>query len=101
MITQLDLAIPAQLMQALVPDHFLLGGAMVLLLWAVWRPESDAHQRSVGVASIILAGITMVLTIQWSGRFNAGPGPIALDNFRWFADLIILLGTVFAIGLSM
>jgi len=101
MISQLDLAVPAQLTQALVPDLVLMGGSMLMLLWAAWRPDSDRHQRSVGIASIVLAGITMVLTLQWSGRFEAGPGPIALDNFRWFADIIILLGTVFAIALSM
>src|SRR5690348_17232631 len=101
MITQLDLAVPAELTLALIPDLVLMGGSMLLLLWAAWRPDSDQHQRSVGIASIILAGLTMVLTLQWSGRYNAGPGPIALDDFRWYADIIILLGTVFAIALSM
>jgi len=101
MITTLDLAIPAQLTLALVPDLVLIGGAMILLLWAAWRPESDAHQRNVGLASIVLAGITMVLVLNWANRFTAGPGPIAIDNFRWLVDVVILLGTVFAIALSM
>jgi NADH-quinone oxidoreductase subunit N len=101
MITTLDLSIPTQLMLALVPDLVLMGGAMLILLWAAWRPDSDEHQRRVGVASIILAGITMVLVLNWVGRFDAGPGPIAVDNFRWLVDVVILLGTVFAIALSM
>ena len=34
---------------------------MLLLLWAGWRPESDAHQRSVGKLSMALCVLTMVL----------------------------------------
>ncbi|MGE5102519.1 MAG: NADH-quinone oxidoreductase subunit N [Deltaproteobacteria bacterium] len=101
MITTLDLSVPTQLTLALVPDLVLMGGAMLILLWAAWRPDSDEHQRNVGIASIILAGITMVLVLNWVGRFDAGPGPIAVDNFRWLVDVVILLGTVFTIALSM
>ena len=101
MTSPLDLAIPLHLTMALVPDLVLMGGAMILLLWAAWRPESDTHQRNVGMASIVLAGITILLVLNWVGRFDAGPGPIALDNFRWAVDVIILFGTIFAIALSM
>jgi NADH-quinone oxidoreductase subunit N len=101
MITTLDLSIPTQLTLALVPDLVLMGGAMLILLWAAWRPDSDEHQRRVGVASIILAGVTTILVLTWVGRFEAGPGPIAVDNFRWLVDVVILLGTVFAIALGM
>lgn len=101
MITTLDLSVPAQLSLALVPDLVLMGGAMLLLLWAAWRPDSDAHQRSVGIASIVLSGIVLLLSLAWSGRYTATGGPIALDAFRWFADAVILLGTVFTIALSM
>jgi NADH-quinone oxidoreductase subunit N len=97
----LDLTVPAQLTLALVPDLVLMGGAMLLLLWAAWRPDSDRHQRTIGMASIALLGVTMLLTLMWAARFLANPGPIALDNFRWFADIVILLGTVFTIALSM
>jgi NADH-quinone oxidoreductase subunit N len=101
MITTLDLSIPAQLTLALIPDLVLVGGAMILLLFAAWYPESDRHQRAVGIASIILCGITILFALNWAGRYEAGPGPIALDNFRWLIDVVILLGTVFAIALSM
>jgi NADH-quinone oxidoreductase subunit N len=101
MTTVLDLAVPSQLMLALVPDLVLMGGAMILLLWAAWRPDSDEHQRNVGMACIALTGITMLVTLNWIGRYEAGPGPIALDNFRWLVDVIVLLGTVFTIALSM
>ena len=101
MITNLDLSVPAQLTLALVPDLVLMGGGMLLLLGAALRPDSDRHQRAVGIAGIVLTGVTILLCLAWSGRYTAGPGPIAIDNFRWFIDVVVLLGTVFAIALSM
>jgi NADH-quinone oxidoreductase subunit N len=101
MVTTLDVTIPSQLTLALVPDLFLMGGAMILLLAAVWRRESHAHQRAIGMASIVLCGITMLLALNWANRYTATPGPISIDNFRWLMDVVILLGTVFAIALSM
>ncbi|MEO7085156.1 MAG: hypothetical protein ABI442_06625, partial [Gemmatimonadaceae bacterium] len=97
----LDLAIPAQLTLALVPEIVLMGGAMIMLLWAAWAPDSDEHQRRVGMGSIALAGVTLMVVLLWVGRFTAGPGPIALDNFRWMVDVVILIGTIFTIALSM
>jgi NADH-quinone oxidoreductase subunit N len=99
--TALDLSVASDLTLALVPDLVLMGGAMLLLIWAAWRPDSDAHQRRVGLAGIVVAAITMVLCFAWYDRFTANPGPIAVDKFRWAFDIVILLGTVFAIALSM
>ena len=97
-----DLAIPSQLTAALAPDLLLMGGAMALLLWAVWRKESAAHQRSVGVLSIGLCLATMIAVgLMLSQRALATDGPIAVDNFRWMADIIILLGTIGALALGI
>ena len=57
-----DLSQPAQLSGALGPDLVLMGGAMLLLLWAGWRRESDAHQRNVGILSILVCIITKAVT---------------------------------------
>ncbi|MBX6333232.1 MAG: hypothetical protein IRY91_15410, partial [Gemmatimonadaceae bacterium] len=83
----LDLSIPAQLSAALAPDLLLMGGAMVLLLVAVWGRggDSEARSRLVGRLAIALC----VLTgggIVWMVARHAGaaaPGVIAVDNFRW------------------
>jgi NADH-quinone oxidoreductase subunit N len=97
-----DLAIPSQLSAALVPDLMLMGGAMALLLWAVWRKESAAHQRNVGVLSIGLCVATIVaVVLMMFERGIATDGPIAVDNFRWMTDIIILLGTIGAIALGI
>src|SRR5487761_2434317 len=97
-----DLSVPSQMMAALGPDLVLMGGAMLLLLWAAWRPASVAHQRSVGVASLALTVITGAYVV-WSlyQQRTATAGPIAVDNFRWMADLVILLGALFAIALTI
>ena len=59
-----DLSVPGQLLSAFAPDMLLMGGAMVLLLWAAWRDESESHQRSVGVASIVLC-VTVIIAIAF------------------------------------
>ena len=97
-----DLAIPSQLSAALMPDLLLMVGAMGLLLWAVWRTESAAHQRSVGLLSIGLCVVTLAAVIaMMRQRGMATDGPIAVDNFRWMADIVILLGTIGALALGI
>jgi NADH-quinone oxidoreductase subunit N len=98
----LDLSVPMDLTIALGPDLLLMGGAMILLLWAAWRKDSAAHQRTIAIASIVLTLVVGV--VIWYGYLTqpvtAGIGPIAVDNFRWMADLVILTGTGFAIALA-
>jgi NADH-quinone oxidoreductase subunit N len=97
----LDLQVPRELMIALGPDLVLMGGAMILLIWAAWRPDSAAHQRAVALGSIIVAAATGVLVWMYLLKgYTATVGPVAVDNFRWMADLIILTGTIFAIALA-
>ena len=97
----LDLSVPLQLTTALGPDLVLMAGAMVLLLWAAWRPESAAHQRRIATASMAVAALTAAVTWWYLFEgFTAAAGPIAVDNFRWMADMIILIGTIFAVALS-
>ena len=97
-----DLAVPSHLIAALLPDLILMGGAMLLLLFAVWRRESREHQRLVGHLSIALSVVTLVaVVVTMYRRGSAPPGPIAVDNFRWMMDVIILLGTIGALALGI
>lgn len=97
-----DLAIPSQLLGALTPDLVLMAGAMVLMLVAAWRPESDGHQRLVGYGSIVvlLATLALVLWFAASGA-TAGPGVIAVDRFRWVSDVIFLIAALGTIALAI
>lgn len=99
---RLDLTMPAHLAFALLPEIVLTVGALLLLLWAAWRPPTAAHQRQIGILSIILLGVTAV-AVAWFAAAGpeAGPGLIAVDNFRWAADGIFLLGAVCTIAMSL
>jgi len=98
----LDLSVPAQLMTALGPDLLLMTGAMALLLWSAWRPESEVNQRQIGVASIILClSVVVVIGYYMAKGDTVSPGIIAMDNFRWSADIVFLITTMGTIALSM
>jgi NADH-quinone oxidoreductase subunit N len=97
-----DLSLPAQLSSALGPDLLLMGGSMLLLLWAGWRPESDEHQRSVGLLSMALCIFTMVAVGYYAYTgYTATVGAIAVDNFRWVVDEILLIATLGTIAMSL
>ncbi|MBX9927653.1 MAG: NADH-quinone oxidoreductase subunit N [Gemmatimonadaceae bacterium] len=95
-----DLMIPGQLIGALLPDVVLMGGAMLLMLLAAWRRESDAWQRvvAVGALAVLAAAAAAVL---WMMRLDADAsiGVIAVDRFRWATDLLCIVGAGFAIAL--
>jgi NADH-quinone oxidoreductase subunit N len=97
-----DLSIPSQLMHALAPDLVLMGGAMVLMLIAAWRPDSDGHQRMVGYGSIGLLLVTLVLVLVFGASgLSSGPGVIAVDGFRFAADALFILAAAGAIALGI
>ena len=97
-----DLSQPAQLSGALGPDLIMMGGAMLLLLWAGWRRETNEHQRNVGILSIALCVITMIAVGYYAYEgYTATNGVIAVDNFRWAADEIFLIATLGTIAMSL
>ena len=98
----IDVSTPGGLTLALAPDLVLMVGAMVLMLWAAWRPDSVRHQRAVGIGALVLTLVTAgaVVWFAVSGS-TAKEGIIAVDGFRWGADLIFLLATFIAIAVSI
>jgi NADH-quinone oxidoreductase subunit N len=89
-------------MAALGPELLLMGGAALLLLWAGWGRSSMQRQRAVGLTAMALTFAVGVYVV-WSlyQVRSATGGPIAVDNFRWLADVVILLGTLFALALTI
>lgn len=97
-----DLVIPSHLLGALAPELILMAGAMVIMLYAAWRPESAAHQRAVGVASMWLVAVTLAAVLFMANRGDTSTaGVIAVDGFRWAIDVVILLATLGTIALSI
>ena len=98
----IDVTTPLGLTFALTPDLVMIGGAMMLMLWAAWRPDSAQHQRAVGIGALMLTAVTAVVVILFAVRgYTAGPGIVAVDAFRWAADLIFLLATFATVALSI
>lgn len=97
-----DLLIPSNLVAAMLPDLVLMFGAMALMLYAAWRPDSIQHQRSVGIASMGLIVVTIAAVIYMAARGDtAGRGVIAVDPFRWAVDIVVLLGALGTIALAI
>jgi NADH-quinone oxidoreductase subunit N len=98
----LDLSIPAQLTLALGPDLTLIACAMVLMLGAAFLPEDARAQRTIGYGAIIACVATLGLVFFYAARATAaGPGPVAVDRFRWAVDVVVLLGTIGTLALTV
>ena len=98
----LDLTVPAALLTALLPDLIVMGGAMLLLLWGVWQREGDpsaGRRVAVGAIGVCLAALASIAWLVMRGASTTG-GPLAIDNFRWAADVVILFGTMLSIALA-
>jgi NADH-quinone oxidoreductase subunit N len=92
---RLDLSSPADLLTALLPELALTGAGLILLLVLAWRHRTVADLRVAG--AITLAGLATaaaaVWWLWWNGARAAGiPAMIAVDDFRFVADWL-LLGT--------
>src|ERR1051326_6386378 len=97
-----DLSKPVQLTAALTPDLVLIVGAMILVVAAAWRPDSPSHQRAIGWASIVVTLLTLVAVIHFLlNGFSSTLGPIAVDNYRWMVDVVILRGTLLTLMLAI
>ncbi|MEO7040829.1 MAG: NADH-quinone oxidoreductase subunit N [Gemmatimonadaceae bacterium] len=97
-----DLSHPMQLIAALVPDIVIMVGGMILMLVASWGPESAERQRRVGVAAIGVCVVSALTIIYFMATHaSAGGGVIAVDNFRWIVDLILLAATAGTIALML
>jgi NADH-quinone oxidoreductase subunit N len=98
----IDVTTPSGLTLALAPDLILIAGAMILMLWSAWRPDSANHQRTVGIGALVVTLITAVAVVWFAvSGAHAPAGVVAVDGFRWGADLIFLLATFIAIATSI
>ncbi len=97
-----DLSHPMQLIAALTPDIVMMVGGMVLMLISAWGPESSERQRMVGTASIGVCVVSALAVIYFMVRHpTATDGVIAVDNFRWIVDLVLLAATAGTLALMM
>jgi NADH-quinone oxidoreductase subunit N len=91
-----------QLIAALTPDIVMMIGGMVLMLMSAWGKESSDRQRSVGTAGIGVCIVSAAVVIYFlCVHTSATAGVIAVDNFRWIVDLILLAATAGTIALML
>ena len=104
-----DLVSASGLFRALAPELLLASGAMALLLTTVWNPQANVVGRAEGAertsmmarfAMVLCLLVAIVVVIAWGdGVPGTADQRIAGDGFRWAIDLVVLLGTAFALML--
>lgn len=97
-----DLSYPGQLIAALAPDVVLMAGAMALMIFAATTRSYPGHQRRVGVAALAVCAVSAATVVWFMASGATGTrGPVAVDAFRWIADLVFLLGAAGTIALTI
>jgi NADH-quinone oxidoreductase subunit N len=94
-MTQLQVYAP------LLPEIIVAVGAMVLLMYGVFRPETDAEGRLVGWGAIaVLAAAGFLLLRQPAGTETVFDGAFVIDSFGRFMKLLVLGGSTAALLLA-
>ncbi|HZA01172.1 MAG TPA: proton-conducting transporter membrane subunit, partial [Hyphomicrobiaceae bacterium] len=94
-MTQLETYAP------LLPEAIVAVGAMALLVFGVFRPETDAEGRSVAWAAIaVLAAAGLVVLRQPGGTETVFEGAFVIDTFGRFMKLLVLAGSAAALLLA-
>lgn len=100
----LDLQTPSGLMLAMLPELVVTAAAVVVMLVNAWRHQTAADSRFAGQLSLVgLMAAAAVLGALWrSGAAPVGaPNMMALDGYRYGAQLLILLASIGAVLLSL
>ena len=94
---------PADFIPAL-PEAGLAVIGMALLMYGVFRGDRSSAQVSwLTVAAFVLAGAAVLLPLAFGaeGRLHAFDGLYVSDNFAVFMKELVLLGSAFAVIMSM
>ncbi|HYT05246.1 MAG TPA: NADH-quinone oxidoreductase subunit N [Gemmatimonadales bacterium] len=89
----LDLSRYGDLLMALLPETTLTAAGMILLLVVAWRHRTTADLRAAGWVTIVgLAAAAGAVWWLWWNRARAAGGPVmvAVDDFRFVADWLLL-----------
>jgi NADH-quinone oxidoreductase subunit N len=85
----------------LLPEIVLALGAMALLMYGVFRPETEREAITVGsLAIVLLLAVAALVISQPSGTARLFQGSFVVDDFARFAKVLVLLGAAGALLLS-
>jgi NADH-quinone oxidoreductase subunit N len=92
---------PLQTYAPLLPEIIIAVGAMALLMYGVFRPETDVEGRSVGWGAIaVLAAAGYFVLRQPAGTETVFDGAFVVDSFGQFMKLLVLGGSAVALLLA-
>ena len=83
------------------PEIIIAVGAMVLLLYGVFRPETDAAAETTGwLAVLVLATAALTVALDPPGTALLFDGAFVSDRFTDFAKILVIAGSAIALVLS-
>jgi NADH-quinone oxidoreductase subunit N len=103
-VNAIDLTTPLGITRALVPELILAGAALVVLLVVAWRHRTPADTRLAGWLSavgLVASGGGLAWLWVTGARADGLPQMIALDNFRYAADALILISALATVLVSL
>ena len=90
-----------QTLAPLLPELTLAIGAMLLLMYGVFKPDNDATGRGVGWLAILVMGLAGALVVlQPTGATTLFEGAFVGDGFARVMKLLVLAGSAAAILLA-
>jgi NADH-quinone oxidoreductase subunit N len=84
----------------MTPELIVVGGALLLLMWGVFRPETDREAETVGwgaVVVLLVAGFSLVQGVDTARLFG---GAFVVDQFARIMKLLTLAGAAGALILA-
>ena len=84
----------------LLPELIILGGAMALLMWGVFRPETEIEAETIGWAAVLVLGLAAGALLWDSGTGRLFGGAVIVDPFARIMKLLTLAGAAGALILA-
>jgi NADH-quinone oxidoreductase subunit N len=84
----------------MTPELIVLGGALLLLMWGVFRPESEREAETIGWGAVVVlfvAGFALVQGVDTARLFG---GAFIVDQFARIMKLLTLAGAAGALILA-
>ena len=78
---------------SLLPELVLVGGAILLLMWGVFRPETQGEAEATGWLAILVLAATGVLLTRYGGKVEVFGGAFVNDAFARFMKILALAET--------
>jgi NADH-quinone oxidoreductase subunit N len=83
-----------------LPEIVVICAAMALLMYGVFRPETQGNAAAVGWFAIVVLAVAIVLILQQSGTETLFEASFVVDVFARFMKVLTLVGAMGALVLA-